>query len=335
MSTYPRILLRAETKPLEHRSFAPSTIEALVKAGYPIEVERSSTTPELRRIFEDSEYEAVGATLVPEGSWRTAEPGSRIILGLKEIPEEDFALKNDHIAFSHCYKNQGGWEQVLSRFPRGGSVLYDLEFLVDEQGRRVSAFGYHAGFAGAALAVKMWAWQLQHPGEQLPSVEKFTEGRGYYLNEADLVKQIAEDVATGEKILGRKPTAFIMGALGRCGRGAVDLFVKAGLAESSLVKWDMNETKDRQGPYQEIVDQDIFVNAVGRDCIPETGGGIANVSPDLPLPAHSSFHQQRPPLGSWPQAERCLRRLLRHHQPSQPHPRLLHQHHFRQAYCAG
>ncbi|OJD35843.1 ubiquitin thiolesterase [Diplodia corticola] len=262
MSAHPTILLRSETKPLEHRSFAPSTIEALVKAGYPVEVERSSTKPEFRRIFDDAEYEAAGATLVPENSWKSAAPGSKLILGLKEIEEEDFPLTNDHIAFSHCYKNQGGWEKVLSRFPRGGSVLYDLEFLVDEQGRRVSAFGYHAGFAGAALAVKMWAWQLQHPGQQLPSVEQFTEGRGYYLNEAELVKQIADDVATGEKILGRKPSAFIMGALGRCGRGAVDLFVKAGLPESSLVQWDINETKDRLGPYQEIVDQDIFVNAI-------------------------------------------------------------------------
>jgi hypothetical protein len=40
------------------------------------------------------------------------------------------------------YKNQGGWEKVLSRFPRGGGTLLDLEFLEDEQGRRVAAFGY-------------------------------------------------------------------------------------------------------------------------------------------------------------------------------------------------
>ncbi|KAK7540896.1 uncharacterized protein J3D65DRAFT_616850 [Phyllosticta citribraziliensis] len=262
MSAYPAILLRAETKPLEHRSFAPSTIGALVKAGYPVEVERSSTNPEFKRIFEDAEYESAGAKLVPEGSWKTAEPNSRLILGLKEIPEETFPLVNDHIAFSHCYKGQGGWQQVLSRFPRGGSVLYDLEFLVDEQGRRVSAFGYHAGFAGAALAVKTWAWQLAHPGEQLPSVEKFTEGRGYYLNEEELVKQIAEDVIAGEKIAGRKPTAFIMGALGRCGRGACDLFVKAGIPEANLARWDIHETRNRQGPYKEIVESDIFLNAI-------------------------------------------------------------------------
>jgi saccharopine dehydrogenase (NAD+, L-lysine-forming) len=59
------------------------------------------------------------------------------------------------VHFAHCYKQQGGWEAVLARFPRGGGTLYDLEFLQDESGRRVAAFGYHAGFVGAALAIKV------------------------------------------------------------------------------------------------------------------------------------------------------------------------------------
>ena len=260
-SEHPSILLRQEQKPLEHRSFSPAVIGDLISAGYLVSVERSSTDPARTRIFKDSEYEALGAKLVPEGSWPNAEPGT-IILGLKELPEEEFPLKNDHITFAHCYKNQGGWQKVLSRFPRGGSVLYDLEFLVDAQGRRVSAFGYHAGFTGAALSIKNWAWQLAHPGEPLPGVGKFTEGREFYLNEAKLVEQIKEDVIAGEKIAGRKPTAMIMGALGRCGRGAVDAFIQAGLPAENLTKWDLDETKDRHGPYEEILRHDIFLNAV-------------------------------------------------------------------------
>lgn len=35
-------------------------------------------------------------------------------------------------------KQQAGWETVLARFPRGGGTLLDLEFLVDENGRRVA-----------------------------------------------------------------------------------------------------------------------------------------------------------------------------------------------------
>lgn len=126
----------------------------------------------------------------------------------------------------------------------------------------MSAFGFSAGFTGAALGAKTWAWQLAHPGEKLPSVGSFTEGRGYYRNEDELVSQIREDVAAGEKILGRKPTAFVLGALGRCGRGAIDLFIKAGIPEENITRWDLNETKDRHGPYEEIAQHDIFLNAV-------------------------------------------------------------------------
>lgn len=60
----------------------PTTTKALLDAGYKVNIERS---PE--RIFDDSEFEAVGATLVPEGSWVDA-PADHIIVGLKELPED-------------------------------------------------------------------------------------------------------------------------------------------------------------------------------------------------------------------------------------------------------
>lgn len=179
---------------------------------------------------------------------------------------------------------------MLSRFPRGGSILYDLEFLVDTQGRRVSAFGYHAGFTGAALAVKTWAWQLAHPNEPLPGVGKFTEGREFYLNETELVDQVKEDVIAGEKIAGRKPTAMIMGALGRCGRGAVDAFLRAGIPAENLTQWDLDETKDRHGPYEEIVQHDIFLNAVSI-VTPRPLSKIDGAT-DLSLGPYPSFHQR-------------------------------------------
>ena len=261
--THPAILLRQEQKPLEHRSFSPSVIKTLVDAGYTVSVEKSSHEPARIRIFKDEEYVAAGAQLVPEGSWETAAPGT-IILGLKELPEDkDFPLRNDHITFAHCYKNQGGWQRVLGRFPRGGSILYDLEFLVDDHGRRVSAFGYHAGFTGAALAMKAWVWGLANPEQPfLPGVGEYTDSREFYLDEGELVEQVRQDVAAGEKIAGRKPKAMVMGALGRCGRGAVDLFKKVGLADGDITKWDLAETRDRPGPYEEIVQHDIFLNAV-------------------------------------------------------------------------
>ena len=50
--------------------------------------------------------------------------------------------------FGHAYKGQHSGRALLQRFKAGGGTLYDLEYLVDEDGRRVAAFGYWAGYAG-------------------------------------------------------------------------------------------------------------------------------------------------------------------------------------------
>lgn len=81
--------VRAETKPLEHRTaITPTIAKKLVDAGYTVNVEKSPLS-----IFPDSEYEGTGASLVPTGSWVDA-PSDHIVIGLKELPEEDFPLKH-------------------------------------------------------------------------------------------------------------------------------------------------------------------------------------------------------------------------------------------------
>ncbi|KAJ9634564.1 Saccharopine dehydrogenase [Coniosporium tulheliwenetii] len=253
--------LRAETKPLEHRSaLTPTTAKALLDTGdYAINVERTPEKP--ARIFADSEFADVGCELVPTGSWVDA-PHDHIIVGLKELPEDTFPLSHTFVQFAHVFKRQTGWADWLRRWRRGGGTLLDLEFLTDEQGRRVAAFGYHAGFAGAALALKNWAWQLLHPGEEMPGVETFTEGRGYYNNEDELVSQVREDVEKAVQAGHKPPQTIVIGALGRCGRGAVDMLKKAGLEDSQILKWDIQETSAKSGPYAEITESDIFINTI-------------------------------------------------------------------------
>ncbi len=93
-----------------------------------------------------------------------------------------------------------------------------MEFLNDVNGRRIAAFGFHAGFTGAAAGALAYA--AQKNGEKLGRLEP-------YLNE----KAMVADVKT--KLGGREASvkALIIGALGRCGRGAVDFFRKIGLDE--------------------------------------------------------------------------------------------------------
>lgn len=243
--------MRGETKPLEHRSaLTPTTTKALIDAGYNVHVEASSL-----RIFKDEEFEAVGAKLVPEGSWVDAPPSS-LIIGLKEFPDSDeFPLHHTHIHFAHCYKQQAGWTRTISRFARGGGTLYDLEFLTDHSGRRVAAFGYQAGYCGAALALINWSYQLLHPSKPLPPVSSFP-------NEVTLIAAVKKALVEAlPKNAGKAPQVLIIGALGRCGKGAVDLCTAVDLPPSMILRWDMKETASG-GPFKEIIESDVFINCI-------------------------------------------------------------------------
>ncbi|KAF9015353.1 saccharopine dehydrogenase [Cyathus striatus] len=239
----PAFWLRCEKKEFERRAaLTPTTAKRLIDAGFQITVERDK-----QRIFDDAEYEAVGCTLVENNSWPTA-PLTAPVIGLKELPESDDPLPHTHIQFAHCFKQQAGWSKVLSRFHRGGGALYDLEFLNDASGRRVAAFGFHAGFAGAAAGALALA--SRRKGESLGLLTPFE-------NESAMVSNVRELLGGS----GKGVKALVIGALGRCGRGAVDLFRKIGLNEDDILKWDMAETA-KGGPFPEILDVDIFVNCI-------------------------------------------------------------------------
>ena len=126
---------------------------------------------------------------------------------MKELPESDDPLPNSHIQFAHCYKRQAGRSSILSRFHRGGGTLYDLEFLTDAHGRRVAAFGFHAGFSGAAVGAMALA--AHKKGETLGPLTPFE-------NEVVMVSTVKNLLGSSAK--GAKALVI----------GAVDLFRKVG-----------------------------------------------------------------------------------------------------------
>ena len=133
------------------------------------------------------------------------------------------------------------------RFEEGKGTLYDLEFLENAQGRRVAAFGFHAGFAGSAVACLALAKQVESDGKaRLGALEP-------YPSEDELVREVRHKFAGVKTKLGRNVRALVIGALGRCGRGAVSFLQKAGVEDQDILKWDMAETA-KGGPFQEILD---------------------------------------------------------------------------------
>jgi saccharopine dehydrogenase (NAD+, L-lysine-forming) len=233
--------VRAEQRANEDRvGLTPEGAKALIDAGMRVTLEQSQT-----RAIPLQGYIDAGADIAPENSWPDA-PLDAIIFGLKELPEDGTPLPHKHIMFGHAFKGQHSGRALLERFKAGGGTLYDLEYLVDESGRRVAAFGYWAGYAGAAVTLKTWA--AQQRGEICGPV-------GVYPNKDALNAELSQEL---NAIGADRPRAIVIGALGRVGTGAADLCSAMGV---DVTKWDMAETASG-GPFPEILEHDLFLNCI-------------------------------------------------------------------------
>ena len=233
--------VRAEQRANEQRTpLMPDGAADLIARGFTVTVEDSPT-----RCIPIDGYREAGCTIAPAGSW-TEAPEDAFILGLKELPDTPEALIHRHIFFGHAFKGQSAGQLLLDRFREGGGTLLDLEYLTDEDGRRVAAFGYWAGFAGAWVSLRTWAAQ-QRGGTCGP------------VTVAHDKKKLLTDLQSELAAIGpHHPSAIVIGALGRVGRGACDLLTAMGV---TVTRWDMAETVGG-GPFPEILRHDLFVNSI-------------------------------------------------------------------------
>ena len=190
------------------------------------------------RIFTVEEYATAGASVVAEGTWTDA-PHDAYVLGIKELPDEPASLRHRHIYFAHAFKGQKGARRTLERFRRGGGRLFDIEYLTDSDGKRVVAFGYWAGYVGAALGVLHLAGTLAAPLTPMAKHELDAE-----------LEQAGK--AGADQLL-----ALVTGARGRSGRGAQRALMTAGLP---ITRWDRQETRDLHK--QALLGHDLLVNCV-------------------------------------------------------------------------
>ncbi len=228
------VWIRSESRGTERRApVVPADIPLLLDAGFEVTVEESS-----QRIFAVEEYAAAGASVVGEGAWTDA-PHDAYVLGIKELPDEPALLRHRHIYFAHAFKGQADALRSLERFRRGGGRLLDIEYLTDKEGRRVVAFGYWAGYVGAALGVLHLAGTLAAP---LAPMAKH-----------DLDAELEQAGKAGADLL----LALVTGARGRSGRGAQRALMTAGVP---IIRWDRQETRDLHK--QALLGHDLLVNCV-------------------------------------------------------------------------
>lgn len=233
--------VRAEERANERRvGILPAGVAELIEGGMQVTVEENPS-----RVVAASEYAAAGAAVAPFGSWRTA-PEDAIIFGLKELPEDGSSLHHRHILFGHAYKGQPAGQDLLRRFKSDGGRMFDIEYLVDGSGRRVAAFGFWAGYAGAAVSLKCWA--AQQRGDICGPVNVWESQQA-------LLAELQDELV---RLGPTRPNALIIGAKGRVGSGATDLCNVMGLGTTL---WDMAETA-HGGPFPEVLAHEIFLNCI-------------------------------------------------------------------------
>lgn len=237
------IWLRCETKNNEYRTpITPVVAGKLIADGYKITVEKSVT-----RCFSDQSYLDIGCILVDAGSWIDA-PLDAFIIGLKELPNHVEIIKHRHIYFAHCYKNQNGWYQIIQKFKKGNGQLFDLEYLTDDTGQRLVAFGVSAGIAGTLLAVQTWCSQKElgsnanlGPIKPATSQTKIVHSLKKRLNQLSV------------------PKVIVIGASGRCGTGSVSVLNQLGIIPTKIGRSDNDNNSLIQS---QLLEHDIVINCI-------------------------------------------------------------------------
>ncbi|VAV91213.1 Saccharopine dehydrogenase [NAD+, L-lysine-forming] [hydrothermal vent metagenome] len=232
------IWLRHEFRATERRTpLLPGGAKALINLGYDVVVERSD-----KRIIKDHAFSNAGCRMVEAGSWVKA-PDNAVILGLKELPAKPERLKNTHVYFAHAYKEQSGWQDLLARFTTGGGDLLDIEYMVKD-GKRVVAFGFWAGYMGAALALIHW-------NNQQSGGVRYLNNSLHPFDNATILDETIQKSTVSEK----KPRVLIIGAGGRCGKGAKEILTQHG---AKITCWGRQKTNriDRAA----LLDHDILIN---------------------------------------------------------------------------
>lgn len=117
------------------------------------------------RAYSDDEYRDLGINVVDDIS------DSDILLGIKEVSLSSLIPDKHYFFFGHVAKMQEYNRPLLQRMMKMGITFSDHEYLVDDRGERVCAFGWWAGVVGVyntlrAYGLKYKLFELAQPDKQ-------------------------------------------------------------------------------------------------------------------------------------------------------------------------
>jgi len=177
--------------------------------------------PSARRVFSDSDYTRVGATVT------TSLDDANIILGVKEIPPELLRPGTVYMFFSHVIKGQRPNMPMLKRLMELGCTLIDYEKIVDDDGRRLVFFGRFAGLAGMIDSLWALGQRLRIEGYETPLAD-IEPAHHYQDLEAakTAVRSAGERIASHRFSDGLPPVVIGLAGYGNVAKGAREVLAE-------------------------------------------------------------------------------------------------------------
>lgn len=141
-------ILRETKNPVDNRvALTPAQISCLRKEFPSAEFK---VQPSTIRAYKDDEYLAENIQI--DESLEDCD----LILGIKEASIDTLHPDKHYLFFGHIAKKQEYNIPLFKSFIEKGITFSDYEYLVDEKGRRLVAFGWYAGVVGVYYTLQGW-----------------------------------------------------------------------------------------------------------------------------------------------------------------------------------
>ncbi len=190
-----KVGLLKETKnpPDKRAALTPNTALEFLKKFPNVELVIQSST---LRAFKDEEYTAKGLTVKEDIS------DCDVLIGVKEVKEETFVPNKTYLFFAHVAKMQPYNKGLLKTIIKNKLTLIDYEYLTNQKGMRLIAFGKWAGVVGAYNGLRTWGlktkqFNIKPANEYLDKKEMYDTCRKTKLNPIKIIITGGGRVAQG------------------------------------------------------------------------------------------------------------------------------------------
>ena len=208
---------------------------AYLRAEYGLNV---VVQPSPIRIFKDEEYLTKG---VPIEEYLG---DCDLLLGVKEVPQDQLIPGKTYSFFSHTHKEQAYNRSLLKTILKKHIHLIDYEVLTDNHGRRVIAFGYFAGVVGAHNG--FWTYGKRTGAFELPRMKDIYDYAA------------AKEVYSNLKLPNIK---IVLSGTGRVATGAAQVLEDMGIREVSAGDF-----------VKQMFDEPVYTQLMSRDYLKHRAG---------------------------------------------------------------